>query len=313
MEKSAKRESMKIVPPGKKKCVWMEAGVVSYKLCDNNYDCSTCVYDQGMQAKVAREREAALAAPVVEVAADQVQLPETWVQKMMRLPASQRRCRYMITGEIGRKICPNAYECGNCSFDQMMQERLQSEPLPVRIEEGDVGGFKLAEDVYYHEGHTWARPEYGGRVRVGFDDFAQKLLGRLSRIEIPGIGQEVKQGEVGFQVRRNGEQAEVLSPVDGVITHINSRLLQDPECVNASPYEEGWLFIVEPTKLRKNLKGLFYGEEAKKFLDEEKERLFALSNEELSIAADGGVTVDEIAKELKGVKWSKFVKTFLRT
>ena len=51
-----KRESMKIVPPGKKKCVWMEAGVVSYKLCDNNYDCSTCVYDQGMQLKVARQK-----------------------------------------------------------------------------------------------------------------------------------------------------------------------------------------------------------------------------------------------------------------
>ena len=56
-----KRESMRIVPPGKKKCVWMEAGVVSYKLCDNNYDCPTCVYDQGMQLKVARQKEAAAA------------------------------------------------------------------------------------------------------------------------------------------------------------------------------------------------------------------------------------------------------------
>ena len=37
-----KKESFKIVPPGRKKCVWMEAGVVSYKLCDNNFDCPTC-------------------------------------------------------------------------------------------------------------------------------------------------------------------------------------------------------------------------------------------------------------------------------
>ena len=51
-----KIESMKIVPPGKKKCVWMEAGVVSYKLCDNNFDCTTCVYDQGMQTKIERKR-----------------------------------------------------------------------------------------------------------------------------------------------------------------------------------------------------------------------------------------------------------------
>ncbi|MBT4365761.1 MAG: hypothetical protein HOD17_14875, partial [Desulfobacteraceae bacterium] len=54
------RESMKIVPPGKKKCVWMEAGVVSYKLCDNNFDCTTCSYDHGMDAKVARQKEANL-------------------------------------------------------------------------------------------------------------------------------------------------------------------------------------------------------------------------------------------------------------
>ena len=53
----SKKESFKIVPPGRKKCVWMEAGVVSYKLCDNNFDCPTCSYDHAMQAKVERERE----------------------------------------------------------------------------------------------------------------------------------------------------------------------------------------------------------------------------------------------------------------
>ena len=312
MEAIAKRESMKIVPPGKKKCVWMEAGVVSYKLCDNNYDCSTCVYDQAMQVKVARQKEAALVAPVVEASSEQAQFTATWVDKMMQLPASQRKCRYMITGEVERKICPNAYECGNCSFDQMMQERLETEPLRVHAEK-DVGGFKLAEDIYYHEGHTWARPEYGGRVRVGFDDFAQKILGALSRIEVPDVGHEVKQGEVSFQIRRNGEMAQALSPIDGIIAHVNTQLIENPALINESPYEAGWIFIVEPTKLRKNLKGLYYGEDATRFVNEEREKLFSLANEDMKIAADGGVSMDQIAGELKGVKWGKFVKTFLRT
>ena len=57
MAKTEMKESMKIVPAGKKKCVWMEAGVVSYKLCDNNYDCPTCAYDHAMQLKVARQKE----------------------------------------------------------------------------------------------------------------------------------------------------------------------------------------------------------------------------------------------------------------
>ena len=77
MAAKEKRESMKIVPPGKKKCVWMEAGVVSYKLCDNNYDCSTCVYDQAMQLKVDRQKEAAAAIPSVETTGDR--FTETWV------------------------------------------------------------------------------------------------------------------------------------------------------------------------------------------------------------------------------------------
>ena len=309
MESRGKRTSMKIVPPGKKKCVWMEAGVVSYKLCDNNYDCSTCVYDQGMQLKVERQKEASGAA-VIEMQSDK--FTATWVEKMMQLPASQRKCRYMITGEIGRKICPNAYECGSCSFDQIMQERRQAELLPVRGR-SDVAGFELAEGLHYHEGRTWARTEYGGRVRVGVDDFAQKLLGRLSRIELPNIGSEVRQGEVGIRVRRNGEMVEVLSPVDGVVTFINNQLTQHPELINRSPYEEGWLFIIEPTKLRKNLKDLYFEEEAGKFINDEKEKLISMANKDMMIAADGGVMVDDLLKVLEGEKWSTFVKIFFRS
>ncbi len=309
MGSKAAGTSMKIIPPGKKKCIWMEAGVVSYKLCDNNFDCPTCVYDQAMQAKVARQKEAEFVAPI-EKAADE--LPATWVDKMMKLPASQRKCRYMITGVVSRKLCPNAYECGNCTFDQMMQERLQAEPLPVHSLT-HVAGFELAEDVYYHEGHTWAKPEYGGRVRVGLDDFAQKLLGNLGKIELPNVGREVIQGEVGFQVRRNGEGARILSPIDGIVTHINEQITTHSEFVNESPYEKGWLFIVEPTKLRKNLKGLYYGEEAQKYLNEEREKLFSKAHEDLRIAADGGQAVEDIFGELEGKQWSKFVRAFLRT
>jgi len=309
MKATKKRESMRIVPAGKKKCVWMEAGVVSYKLCDNNFDCSTCLYDHGMQDKVARHKAAAVM-QVVPAAPDKFN--ETWVEKMMQLPANRRKCRYMITEEVGRKICPSAYECGTCSFDQMMQERMQVEILPVHARTQE-SGFELAEDFYYHEGHTWAKPEYGGRVRVGLDDFAQKLIGKLGRIELPNIGQEVKQGEVGFQVRRNGEAAKVLSPMDGIVAHVNYKLQNQPDLTNESPYEKGWLFTIEPTRLRKNLKGLYYGQEAHNFINEEREKLFAMANEDFRVAADGGVSVEDISQELEGKNWTKFIKTFLKT
>jgi glycine cleavage system H lipoate-binding protein len=275
----------------------------------NNFDCSTCSYDHGMQDKVARHKAAAVMQPVP---AAPEKFNGTWVEKMMQLPANRRKCRYMITGEVGRKICPNAYDCGTCSFDQMMQERLQAEPLPVHARTQE-SGFELAEDFYYHEGHTWAKPEYGGRVRVGLDDFAQKLIGKLGRVELPNIGQEVKQGDVGLQVRRNGDAAKVLCPIDGIVAHVNEKLRDQPGLVNESPYEKGWLFIIEPTKLRKNLKGLYYGQEANKYIHEEREKLFDMVNDDLRVAADGGTAVEDISQELKGEAWARFVKTFLRT
>lgn len=275
---------MKIVPPDKKKCLWMEAGVVSYKFCDNNYDCPTCVYDHAMVAKVARQKQAAMAQP--DIVSDG-KITESWVDMMMQLPASQRKCRYMITGEVDRKLCPNAYEWGNCSFDQMMQERMQIEALPVH-NRTQLAGFELADSFYYQKGHTWVRPEYGGRIRIGLDDFAQKLLGRLTGIELPNIGREVKENDQCFQVKRNKQTAGILSPFDGVVTNINNQLYDNPGLINESPYEKGWVFIIEPINMRKNLKGLYYGKEASKYMDEEREKLFSMANDDLRIAADVG-------------------------
>lgn len=99
---------VKIISPDKKKCIWMETGVVSKKYCDNDFDCQTCNYDDKMQIMVERQKA-------------RQEFSQSWVEKMMTLPAHRRKCRYMLTGEVVRKICPNAYECGNCEYDQIMQ------------------------------------------------------------------------------------------------------------------------------------------------------------------------------------------------
>jgi glycine cleavage system H lipoate-binding protein len=310
-----RRGSMKIVPPGKKKCIWMEAGVVSFKLCDNNYDCPTCAYDHAMQAKVEREREAVLSRPIEVPSAlvppPQSPLPSSWVERMMQLPASRRQCRYMLTGEVSRKICANAYDCGRCSFDEMMQQRIQVKVIPVGSQV-EIGGFTVAEELYYHDGHTWARPEYGGRVRVGIDDFAQRLVGRLSKVELPRVGSPVRQGEVGIELVRNGHRAQALCPVDGIVVHVNEEVLGNPSSVNESPYEEGWLFVVEPTQLRKNLKALYYGDTAKKFIQQERDSLLSMATG-MRIAADGGIATEDLLEELGEAQWKRIVSTFLKT
>lgn len=306
MNPTGGKTSMRVVPAGKRKCIWMEAGVVSFKLCDNNYDCPTCAYDHAMQAKVEEKREKR-SLPGVELPKEG--FTETWVQRMMKLPASRRKCRYMLTGEVSSKICPNAYDCGSCSFDQMMQERLLKEVLPVRVQV-QVGGFVVAEDIYYHDRHTWARPEYGGRVRVGVDDFARRLVGKVKEVELPPVGKELRQGEAAFKMRRNGHWIKILSPVDGIVIFQNTRLLKEPSELHNSPYEKGWLVVVEPTALRKNLKSLYFGEDVYGFIQKERDRLISVASE-MRLAADGGIISEDLFEEIPREKWLEAVRTFL--
>jgi glycine cleavage system H protein len=148
---------------------------------------------------------------------------------------------------------------------------------------------------------------------VGIDDFAERFLRRSSRIQLPDVGHELKQGSTGFRVIKDNQTARVLSPVDGIVIHVNHKLMDHPELINESPYEEGWLFIVEPTKLSKNLKGLYYGEEAEKYMKDEREILFSMAHDDLKIAADGGVSEEDVFEELQEKNWKKVVKTFFRT
>lgn len=103
---------MKIVPAGERKCIWMESGVISFKLCNNNYNCETCRFDQAMQDSINEKKKFI-----------------NWSKKLKDVPAYMRKCRYMISGDISYKICPNGYNCKSCEFDQMMQDKLTSEEI----------------------------------------------------------------------------------------------------------------------------------------------------------------------------------------
>jgi len=93
-----------------KECLWMKMGMVSYRLCNNNYDCLTCEFDQQMQEKMAKGD------------ADEM---ESVQKKFDQLPGSERICRYALKGDVSHRICSRAFQCATCEFDQMMDDELQ--------------------------------------------------------------------------------------------------------------------------------------------------------------------------------------------
>ena len=104
---------------------------------------------------------------------------------------NQLKCRHMLSGRVTYKLCGHGYNCVQCPYDQMIEDTAFTPRLSAPACD-HASGFDVARDYYYHHRHAWARVEYGGRVRIGVDDFATRMLGPLDAIELPKLGETVQ-------------------------------------------------------------------------------------------------------------------------
>jgi glycine cleavage system H lipoate-binding protein len=176
-----------------------------------------------------------------------------------------------------------------------------------------ASGFNIAREYYYHHGHTWARVEYGGRVRVGVDDFALRMLGPQDEIKLPRLGDRLEQNRPQATLRRDTNEADTLSPVDGKVLAVNSKITSQAGLANQSPYADGWLMVLQPENLRKNLKNLLFGDESMAWMDDEAGRLAAMLSDETDyqLAATGGEAISDIFGAVPTIGWDRLVKEFL--
>jgi len=110
----------------------------------------------------------------------------------------------------------------------------------------DVSELKFPEDLHYVESHEWVRAE-GGRVRIGITDYAQDQLGDIVFVELPAVGKTFTKGAPFGSVESVKAVSELYMPIGGKVTEINSGLENSPEVVNSSPYDQGWMIVVEPS------------------------------------------------------------------
>jgi glycine cleavage system H protein len=100
-------------------------------------------------------------------------------------------------------------------------------------------------ELKYANSHEWARLESDGTIVVGITDHAQDALGDIVFIELPEIGVEVTAGAEVAVVESVKAASDIYSPITGEVAEVNSGLEDQPELVNGSPYEDGWLFTVK--------------------------------------------------------------------
>ncbi len=277
-------------------CIWMQAGVAKFKNCNNYYDCTSCKYDLGMQKQVAKGKQI------------------SWQNAMRKHPDMDRTCRHSLTHRIENRACAYDYQCASCDFDQFFEDVWTSKTGVTPFDMAHVKGFDMPADTHFHDGHTWARIESGGNIRIGLDDFSLKLLGKADGFDLPLMGKELDQGAPGWGLKREKNAADVLSPVNGVIMEVNSNVREHPELANQDPYGDGWLFLVRTPEMKKTMKSLMAGTQSIDWINKEINSLESMIEEVAGpLTADGGYLTDDIYGALPALGWHKLTKTFLKT
>ena len=104
---------------------------------------------------------------------------------------------------------------------------------------------KILDKLKYTKEHEWIDAEDSGAAVVGITDFAQGELGDVVFVELPNIGDVFDKDDVFGTVEAVKTVADLYIPVSGKVVEINEALESNPELINSSPYEGGWIIKIE--------------------------------------------------------------------
>lgn len=206
-------------------------------------------------------------------------------------------------------------------YSKSKQPALQVAPA-MRKQEGAVaarkpslvGGFAVPDNLRYHPGHTWALSESPNLVRIGMDDFASKLAGKIESVTLPQRGQWIRQGQKVWSFVRNGKKVDMVSPIEGSVADINEALLNDASLATKDPYGEGWMVTVQSPDAKTNFRNLLGGALARWWTEESAMRLQRMVPAMAgALAQDGGIAVDDTTSHLPEEEWTKIAHEFFLT
>jgi len=118
-----------------------------------------------------------------------------------------------------------------------------------------VDNFEVAEELYYSTDYMWVKIE-DDKAKIGITDYAQKQLREIVFVELPGEGDTIKVKEPFGTVESVKAVSDLVAPLSGTIEEINDEVTSRPELLNEDPYGEGWLLVMSPINLKKELKDL---------------------------------------------------------
>jgi len=124
-----------------------------------------------------------------------------------------------------------------------------------------VNDYEIVEGLHYSKEYFWVKVE-NGKAKLGITDYAQKQLREIVFIELPNPGENLTQNQPFGTVESVKAVSDLIAPLSGTIEQINEEVKNRPELLNEDPYGQGWILILSPTNLDKELKELMDFEKA---------------------------------------------------
>ena len=169
----------------------------------------------------------------------------------------------------------------------------------------DLGENAFRKERRFYGSHLWVEKIEDGRVRIGFDPFAAKLVGCPMSVVFSPVGTLVKKDTPGCWLLDESGTIPVKMPVTGRVRRFNTELSVWPGLLSSDPYERGWLMevsVTDPTEL----KGLLSAAEMHRRTEDDWKRIERKVTEVLVTEADsvgptlqdGGEPVTDLRKIL---------------
>ena len=109
-----------------------------------------------------------------------------------------------------------------------------------------MADYDFPDGLLFSEDDEWIRIE-GDQVVIGISDFAQNQLGDIVFVELPEVGASIEVGAAFGTIESVKAVSDLCAPLSGEILSINQSLEDEPEQVNESCYEDGWLITLRPS------------------------------------------------------------------
>jgi CheY-like chemotaxis protein/glycine cleavage system H lipoate-binding protein len=120
--------------------------------------------------------------------------------------------------------------------------------------------FAIPGGLFVSLGHCWASVEEDGLIRVGIDDFAKNVIGRVDEIELPNLRMNARRGEPLFSVRHGSEVISFNAPVSGTVAKVNQDLLNDLDELEVTTYGKNWICALDAEALDAEIGDLRIGQ-----------------------------------------------------